>query len=199
MTVKLIFLLFSRSRSVREDPESQLANQFPFLPSYEMAMNEVRTSQESINSTATENTNIDDGVILEITSSSVTLPTDNQRNDLETNDFSVNTPESRNNLDDGVVLDIRNSNANTNTTLQESASSVQEQTEPSLPRLSTATNNDCTNNEVSLEIISLSATALTENLSDTLQINDSSVNSPPSSNVFGDGTALEVGSSNSSM
>lgn len=163
MTAKLIFLLFSRSRSVREDPESQLANQFPFLPSYEMAMNEVRTSQESINSTATENTNIDDGVILEITSSSITLPTDNQRNDLETNDFSVNTPESRNNLDDGVVLDTRNSNANTNTTLQESASSVQEQTEPSLPRLSTATNNDCTNNEVSLEIISSSATALTEN------------------------------------
>ncbi|KAL9964214.1 hypothetical protein ACROYT_G027820 [Oculina patagonica] len=107
----LVFLLFAckgwdavfGSRSVRSDPESQLANQFPFLPSYEMAMNEVRTSQQNINNIGTtpENPGIDNGVILEIRSSSVTPSTGNQSNVIQTI-ASVNTPRSSS-VDDGVV------------------------------------------------------------------------------------------------
>ncbi|KAJ7384322.1 hypothetical protein OS493_022429 [Desmophyllum pertusum] len=115
--------VFGSSRSVRADRESQWANQLPFLPSYEMVMNEVRASQQSINTTP-ENASIDNGVILEIRSSGPSI--ENQSNATETN-ASVNTPRRSNSLDDGVVLEIRSYSVNAS--LQESISSIDEQTD----------------------------------------------------------------------
>ncbi|RMX59425.1 hypothetical protein pdam_00013037 [Pocillopora damicornis] len=99
----------AKSRSVAEDPESQLTNEFPFLPSYEMAMNEVRTSQQSIASSDTVVTTIDDGVILGIASPGTTAFQENQRNESETNHCVANSPRSRSSLDDGVVSEIEES------------------------------------------------------------------------------------------
>lgn len=85
-------------------------------------MNEVRASQQSINTTP-ENASIDNGVILEIRSSGPSI--ENQSNATETN-ASVNTPRRSNSLDDGVVLEIRSYSVNAS--LQESISSIDEQT-----------------------------------------------------------------------
>ncbi|KAL9964216.1 hypothetical protein ACROYT_G027827 [Oculina patagonica] len=46
------------SRSVQADPGSQWPNQFPFLPSYDMAINELSAIQHSISNTTTENVTI---------------------------------------------------------------------------------------------------------------------------------------------
>lgn len=73
-----------RSQSVCTDPNAQWADQLPFLPSYEMAMNEVQADQQDINTTP-ENAIIDNGVILEIRSSGVTPWTENQSSTIETN------------------------------------------------------------------------------------------------------------------
>lgn len=113
----IVFFIFAckawdavfKSRSVAEDPESQLTNEFPFLPSYEMAMNEVRTSQQSIASSDTVVTTIDDGVILGIASPGTTAFQENQRNESETNHCVANSPRSRSSLDDGVVSEIEES------------------------------------------------------------------------------------------
>ena len=103
-----------------------------------MAMDEVRASQQNI-STAPEYPGIDNGVILEIRSSGVTPSTENinQSNTSETI-ASVNTPRSHS-LDDGVVLEIRSSIGDTY--LEEGSSIAEEQTETSLPNVSSPTEN----------------------------------------------------------
>ncbi|XP_078379629.1 uncharacterized protein LOC144662640 isoform X2 [Oculina patagonica] len=68
------------SRSVQADPGSQWPNQFPFLPSYDMAINELSAIQHSISNTTTENVTIGNGVILEIGNLCVTTSAENQRN-----------------------------------------------------------------------------------------------------------------------
>lgn len=113
----IVFFIFAckawdavfKSRSVAEDSESQLTNEFPFLPSYEMAMNEARTSQQSVASRDTVDTTVDDGVILGIASPGGTAFPENQRNESETNHCVVNIPRCRGSLDDGVVLEIEES------------------------------------------------------------------------------------------
>ena len=109
---------------MRGDPESQLSNQFPFLPSYEMAMNEVRESQQNINAT-TEGLVIDSGVILEIRNTRVTTSTESPSHIIEAN-ASVNTPQNYS-LDDEDVSEIGNSSVNP--VVQDSHGSVEVQTE----------------------------------------------------------------------
>lgn len=99
-------------------------------------MDEVRASQQNI-STAPEYPGIDNGVILEIRSSGVTPPTEDQRDTIETI-ASVNTPRSQS-LDNGVVLEIRSSSGNT--FFQEGSSIAEEQIETSLPDVSSPTEN----------------------------------------------------------
>lgn len=151
MTLQLSFLIsLCSSRSVRSDPESQLANQFPFLPSYEMAMNEVRASQQNINNIGTtpENPGIDNGVILEIRSSSVTPSTGNQSNVIQTI-ASVNTPRSSS-VDDGVVLERRSSSANASS--HESTSIPDEQRETTSSNVTSPSENCSVDNEVELNV-----------------------------------------------
>lgn len=113
------------SRSVRGDSESQLPNQFPFLPSYEMAMNEVRESQQNINATL-ESLIIDNGVILEIRNTGVVPPsTESGSNIIEAN-ANVNTPQNYS-RDDEEVSETGNSSVNP--VLQDSHGSVEEHTE----------------------------------------------------------------------
>lgn len=71
-------------------------------------MNEVRTSQQSIASSDTVVTTIDDGVILGIASPGTTAFQENQRNESETNHCVANSPRSRSSLD-GVVSEIEES------------------------------------------------------------------------------------------
>lgn len=132
------------SRSVRSDLESQLPNEFPFLPSYEMAMNEGRESQQNIN-TIPESQAIDNGVILEIGNTRVSPSTDSQSNIIEVND-SVNTPRHYS-LDDEDVSEIRNSNVNP--VVQGAHDSVEEQEEANVT-LSSGNYNG--HNEVDLSI-----------------------------------------------
>jgi len=132
------------SRSVRSDPESQLANQFPFLPSYEMAMNEARESQQNTNTTP-ESLIIDNGVILEIRNTRIIPSTESRSNIIEAN-ATVNTPRNYS-LDDEDVLEIRNSSVDA--IVQDSNGSAEEQTGANVTSPSGNCNND---NEVDLSI-----------------------------------------------
>ena len=138
------FFLFS-SRSVRSDLESQLTNEFPFLPSYEMAMNEVHESQQNINRNP-ERLAIDNGVILEIGNTRDPPSTESQSYIIEVND-SASTPRNYS-LDDEDVSEIRNSNVNP--VVQDTHGSVEERVEANM----TSSSGNCTdrNNEVDLSI-----------------------------------------------
>lgn len=85
-----LFFLSHRSRSGRSDSESQQGFQFPFLPSYEMAVNDTRLNQQSAE-TSTSNSSIDDGVIVDISRLRVDSSTENQSDTSETNRSSVDT------------------------------------------------------------------------------------------------------------
>lgn len=100
-------------------------------------MNEVRESQQDINTT-TGSSGIDNGVILEIRNTRVTPPTESQSNVTEAN-VSVNTPRNYS-LEDRVISEIRNSSASPS--LQDSNGSVEEQTETNVTSLSGNCNND---------------------------------------------------------
>ena len=143
------FFFLCSSRSVRSDPEAQLANQFPFLPSYDMAMNEVRASLQNINNIdpTPENPGIDNGVILEIRSPVVTASTGNQGNTIETI-ARVNTPQSSS-VDDGVVLGIRSSSANASSQ-EESSRNADEQIETGLLNVIASPSENCDEVELSV-------------------------------------------------
>lgn len=115
------------SRSVRSDLESQLTNEFPFLPSYEMAMNEVRESQQNIN-TNPESLATNNGVILEIGNTRVSPST-----------------ESQSYYED--VSEIRN--CNVNSVVQDTYGSVEEQAQA----IVTSSSRNCnSHNEVDLSV-----------------------------------------------
>lgn len=124
-TIEFYDLLLFSSRSVRGDSESQLPNQFPFLPSYEMAMNEVRESQQNINATL-ESMVIDNGVILEIRNTEVVPPSTESRSNIIEANANVNTPRNYS-RDDEEVSETGNSSVNQ--VLQNSHGSVEEHTE----------------------------------------------------------------------
>jgi len=94
----IVFMLFACKgydavygpRSGRSDSESQQGFQFPFLPSYEMAVNDTRLNQQSTE-TSSSNSSIDDGVIVDISRLSVDSSTENQSDTSETNRSSVDT------------------------------------------------------------------------------------------------------------
>ena len=92
-----------RSRSGRTDSETQLTSQFPFLPSYDMAINDARVNPQSTG-TPTPNTSIDDGVIMVISNLGVTPTLEDQSDPIETSYSGVNTPPSIDNT--GVIVDL---------------------------------------------------------------------------------------------
>lgn len=109
----LVFLLFAckgydavfGSRSRRAGSDSELGDQFPFLPSYDMAISDTRVHPQRTGLFA-PNTSIDDGVIVDICRLSVTPDVESQTGAIETNVSVVNTLPNNESTDSGVTVDI---------------------------------------------------------------------------------------------
>lgn len=116
----IVFMLFAckawdavyGSRSVRADPVMQGENDFPFLPSYDMAMSSPPVRQQSVQSVA-GNASIDNGVIVDMTRLSVDQVTHNRHDSIESIGSNEHTLSRNDSIDNGVVMEIGRLGVNT--------------------------------------------------------------------------------------
>lgn len=116
----ILFMLFAckawdavyGSRSVRADPVMQGENDFPFLPSYDMAMSSPPVRQQSVQSVV-GNASIDNGVIVDMTRLSVDQVTHNRRDSIESIGSNEHTLLRNDSIDNGVVMEIGRLSVNT--------------------------------------------------------------------------------------
>ena len=87
-------------------------NDFPFLPSYDMAMSSPPVRQQSVQSVA-GNASIDNGVIVDMTRLSVDQVTHNRHDSIESIGSNERTLSRNDSIDNGVVMEIGRLSVNT--------------------------------------------------------------------------------------
>ena len=87
-------------------------NDFPFLPSYDMAMSSPPLRQQSVQSVA-GNASIDNGVIVDMTRLSVDQVTHNRHDSIESIGSNEHTLLRNDSIDNGVVMEIGRLSVNT--------------------------------------------------------------------------------------
>lgn len=87
-------------------------NDFPFLPSYDMAMSSPLVRQQSVQSVA-GNASIDNGVIVDMTRLSVDQVTHNRHDSIESIGSNERTLTRNDSIDNGVVMEIERLSVNT--------------------------------------------------------------------------------------
>lgn len=87
-------------------------NDFPFLPSYDMAMSSPPVRQQSVQSVV-GNASIDNGVIVDMTRLNVDQVTHNRHYSIESIGSNEHTLSRNDTIDNGVVMEIERLSVNT--------------------------------------------------------------------------------------